>query len=458
MKLTFCGAARAVTGSCIHVQLPRYQLLVDCGLQQGPDLVDNCTFPFSAKEIDAVLLTHCHADHCGRLPFLIQQGFTGPIWMTNPTAQLLEIMLQEQLLRQQHASHHHSGKQHKLPCINQHDVDATLQQIHICHYKQWKTLQKDIQFCFYDAGHILGSASIVLQYCEQKQVQQLLFSGDLGNQHMPMVENPQQTASAQTVIMESTHGDHCYFSQQDYLQPLANLLQQTFQKKGTVLIPAAAIGRTQELLYCLHIIKQKNLAPALPDFPVYVDSTLAYEACQIYNDNTLDEFLDEEARQLKNQCGALLDFPALHFCTTQQQSRQLWQNQQPKVLIAPDSMANSGPICSYLRQYLPRPQTTVVLLGIPRRNTVAHLLLEHTKQLTLQEQHIPVRAHIAALPVRPIHADQPALLHWLQQLPAKPCRVLLNHGDADTSLFLSALLQQYGYHTQVPRYGETISI
>ncbi len=234
MKLTFCGAARAVTGSCIHVQLPRYQLLVDCGLQQGPDLIDNYTFPFSAKEIDAVLLTHCHADHCGRLPFLIQQGFTGPIWMTKPTAQLLKIMLQEQLLRQQHASHRHSGKQHKLPCITQHDVDATLQQIRICRYKQWQTLQKDVQFCFYDAGHILGSASIVLQYCEQKQVRQLLFSGDLGNQHMPIVEDPQQTASAQTVIMESTHGDHCYFSQQDYLQPLANLLQQTFQKKGTV--------------------------------------------------------------------------------------------------------------------------------------------------------------------------------------------------------------------------------
>ena len=135
MKLTFCGAARAVTGSCIHVQLPRYQLLVDCGLQQGPDLIDNYTFPFSAKEIDAVLLTHCHADHCGRLPFLIQQGFTGPIWMTKPTAQLLKIMLQEQLLRQQHASHRHSGKQHKLPCITQHDVDATLQQIRICRYK-----------------------------------------------------------------------------------------------------------------------------------------------------------------------------------------------------------------------------------------------------------------------------------------------------------------------------------
>lgn len=464
MKLTFCGAARAVTGSCIHIELEQYQLLVDCGLQQGQDIIDNNFFFFQPQQLDAVLLTHCHIDHCGRLPLLVKRGFRGPIFMTEPTAYLLDMLLRESADLQEHELHwrnqknRRAGKALQEPLFTLQDVKKTLQQIKVCHYNQWQTLAKDLQFCFYEAGHILGSAMIALDYGEHGQKRRLLCSGDLGNRELPFVGEPQQVTAADYVVMECTHGDHCYWQQRDYKQALAQILQSTLQKGGNVIIPAAAVGRTQEILYYLQQIKQAGLVSAQPDFPVYVDNALAEEACAIYSDDYLNGYLDEEALVLKKRCGALLDFPQLHLCTTREQSCLLNHDNTPKVIIAPSNTCDSGQIRHHLKHNLWRPQCTVVLLGNPRRGTLARALLDGAASVTLFGDEIAVQARVLSLPVRPIHADQPALMQWLQQLQPAPEKIFLNHGDEETALFLTNLLHENFPAVYAPRYGDSFSL
>ena len=464
MQLTFCGAARAVTGSCMHIQHEGYQLLIDCGLQQGQDVIDNNQFLFQPQQLDAVLLTHCHIDHCGRLPLLVKRGFQGPIFMTEPTAYLLDMMLRESAdlqgheLRWRNQKNRRAGKPLQEPFFTLQDVKKTLQQIKICHYGQRQTLTKDLQFCFYDAGHILGSAMIALDYEEHGQKRRLLCSGDLGSRELPFVGEPQQLTAADTVVMECTHGDHCYWQQHGYQQALAQILQSTFQKQGSVIIPAAAIGRTQEVLYYLQQIKQAGLVSALPDFPVYVDNALAEEACAIYSGDYLNGYLDREALVLKKRCGALLNFPHLHLCTTTEQSRLLNQDHAPKVIIASGSTCDGGRIRHHLKHYLWRPQCTVVLLGNPRRGTLARALLDGAASVTLFGDEIAVQARVIALPVRPIHADQPALMQWLQQLQPPPEKIFLNHGDEETAFFLAELLQETSSAIYVPRYGDSFNL
>lgn len=263
--------------------------------------------------------------------------------MTEPTAYLLDMLLRESADLQEHELHwrnqknRRAGKPLQEPLFTLQDVKKTLQQIKVCHYNQRQTLAKDLQFCFYEAGHILGSATIALDYWEHGQKRRLLCSGDLGNQALPFVGEPQQIATADYVVMECTHGDHCYWQQHDYKHALAQILQSTFQKRGNVILPAAAIGRTQEILYYLQQIKQTGLVSVLPDFPVYVDNALAEEACAIYSGDYLHGYLDKEALVLKKRCGTLLDFPHLHLCTTREQSRLLNQDPTPKVIIASGS-------------------------------------------------------------------------------------------------------------------------
>lgn len=458
MELTFCGAARAVTGSCIHIQLPTAQLLIDCGLQQGHDVIDNHHFPFQPQDIDYVLLTHCHIDHCGRLPLLVKQGFAGPIFMTEPTARLLKIMLQDSARMQENDHHWHKHQSTNRILFTMDDVEATLRQIRTCPYHQPCELQPQLQFTFYDAGHILGSATIALRYTEQQQQHTIVFSGDIGNRSMPIIENPQNAPKADIVIMESTHGDHCYLQQSDYLQPLAQLLEQTFQRGGNVLIPAAAVGRTQELLYYLHCIKQRRLTPSLPDFPVYVDSPLSQEANQLYRSGMLDAYLDKEALTLKQHHGTLLEFSNLHFCTNRQQSQAINHTPAPKVIIAASSTCDSGPICHHLLHNLNRSQCTIILLGNQRRGTLSHILSNGTRQVKLLGHDITAQARIVSLHVRPIHGDYQILQQWLGQIQPKPQQIFLNHGDEEVSLLLAQSLQQQNYSVQVPYYGQHFSI
>ncbi len=464
MKLTFCGAARAVTGSCTHVDLEHYQLLVDCGLQQGQDVVDNKGFLFQPQSLDAVLLTHCHIDHCGRLPLLVRQGFGGPIYMTEPTARLLALMLRDSAQLQAQELHWRNRKNRRAnkplqePLFALADVEQTLRQVKICHYGQRQTLADGLRFCFYNAGHILGSAMVELAYRERGEGRKLLFSGDLGNRRLPLVDDPQQPLGANYVVLESTHGDHCYWQQQDYQAALAQVLDSTFQKRGTVLIPAAAVGRTQELLYYLQQIKRQRLVPACPDFPVYVDNDLAREAWAVYGGDYPDCYLDEEALALKQRSSGLLDFPQLHFCSTREQSCALNGDDTPKVIIAPGSLCDGGRIRHHLKHHLWQPQCTVVLLGNPRGGTLARTLLDGAAQVSLLGEEIAVQARVVSLPVRPIHADQPALQQWVQRLQPPPQQIFLNHGDEDTALFLAAALGQLPAAVHVPRYGDSFTL
>ncbi len=427
MELTFCGAAQTVTGSCMHLKGEDVQILIDCGAFQGSDRAHD--FPFDPRSVDALILTHAHVDHCGRVARLVQRGFSGPLFMTAPTARLLELLLR--------------NNQRKLR-LSDAALSRTLRAVEILPYEKARRWH-GLRIRFYDAGHMLGSA-IAEIVCDGRT---LLFSGDIGNVDMPFVDDPQSARHADYVVLESTHGDHCYLPASDCQTALGEVLADVCAQGGTLLLPAAQVGRTQELLYYLHQLRAEK---ALPPFSVYVDAPLARDVCRIYDDGALDAYLDREALELKRRAGAMLEFRGLQFCTPRQ-ARRLSSVPGPKVILAPDG-AGEGVARHHLRRCLPQPQNAVAFLGSPRRGTIGRRLLEGAGSVRLWDQTIPVRARVLTLPVQPLHADQPSLLHWLKELRRPPRQVFVNHGDADTVQFFAQSLTEAGYSVQTPAYGE----
>ena len=306
MQLNFYGADRAVTGSCHGLTVGGCHLLIDCGLQQGRDEVDNHVFPFSANHMDDVIVTHAHIDHSGRLPLLVKQGFRGRIFATEMTCRLLRIMLLDSGHIQESDAEYlnrklaRSGKPPVEPLYTIQDVEDTLTHLVPVPYNQIVELNENVRFQFTDAGHLLGSAYVQLWAKENGEERKLIFSGDIGNVDQPVIKDPEPVSGADYVIMESTYGDRNHEPPDDYCAVLTNILRKTFSRGGSVIIPSFAVGRTQELLYFFREIKQRELLPEFPDFPIVVDSPLAVEATNIFAED-LSGYLDEESAALMRQ-------------------------------------------------------------------------------------------------------------------------------------------------------------
>ena len=288
MKLSFYGADQCVTGSCHCLEVNGKKILVDCGLQQGRDEIDNAALPFHPGSIDAVLVTHAHIDHSGRIPMLIKNGFAGPIITTRVTANLLDIMLQDSAhIQEQDAEYHNrknkrAGRPEVEPIYTVEDAMRVREFIQPCEYGQQVQITDDVTAEFIDAGHLLGSASIRLTCREGGEMRTIVFSGDIGNVDQPIIRNPQFFDSADYVLMESTYGDRNHTEVWSYTDQLAQIIDETLAKGGNVVIPAFAVGRTQELLYFIREIKDRGLVSSVKDFPVYVDSPLAKKATTIF--------------------------------------------------------------------------------------------------------------------------------------------------------------------------------
>ena len=329
MKLTFFGAAKAVTGSCHCVECGGRKILVDCGLQQGRDERDNRELDFNPGYIDAVVVTHAHIDHSGRLPLLVKQGFAGNIYCTRLTGQLLSIMLrdsahiQESDAKWENQKGQRAGKPPVEPLYTLADVEKTMRHVVTLEYGQKIPIADGVSLRFVDAGHLLGSASAELWLTEGEETRKIVFSGDIGNREQPIIRNPQYITEADYVVTESTYGDRLHDMSQDpdYTGDLAAIIDETLGKGGNVIIPSFAVGRTQELLYFIREIKEQGLVKCVPDFQVYVDSPLAGEATRIFSGD-LHGYLDEEAIEaLKG--GALFQFPGLCITESTDESRAL---------------------------------------------------------------------------------------------------------------------------------------
>ena len=357
MKLSFFGADQCVTGSCHCLEVNGNKILIDCGLQQGRDEVDNSSLPFHAGEIDFVLVTHAHIDHSGRIPMLLKQGFQGRIFATRLTAQLLDIMLQDSAHIQESDAEYQNRKNLRAgrptvePLYTVEDAQRVREFLTTCEYGEKVDLCEGVSMECIDAGHLLGSASMKLTLTENGETRTIVFSGDIGNVDQPIIRDPQFFHEADFVVMESTYGNRNHTEVWSYTDELAQIIDETLGKGGNVVIPSFAVGRTQELLYFIRQIKDENLVKSVPNFDVYVDSPLSKAATTIFCGD-LRGYLDEEAVALVKDGTHMFNFPGLHLTETVDESKNLNLDPSPKVIISASGMCDAGRIRHHLKHNL----------------------------------------------------------------------------------------------------------
>ncbi len=464
MKLSFYGADQCVTGSCHCLEVNGKKILVDCGLQQGRDEVNNAEFPFAAGSIDYVLVTHAHIDHSGRIPMLIKQGFQGRIVTTRLTADLLDIMLQdsahiqEQDAEWKNRKAERSGAPHVEPLYTVEDAARVRQYMTTCEYGQRVPLCPGVTLEFIDAGHLLGSASIIVDAEEDGVQKRLVFSGDLGNVNQPIIRDPVHIHGADYVVMESTYGDRNHTEVWSYTDDLAEIIDETIARGGNVIIPSFAVGRTQELLYFIREIKDKGMVKTDPDFPVYIDSPLAKKATTIFTGN-LHGYLDEDALALVQDGTHMFNFTNLRMTETSEESKQLNEDPTPKVIISASGMCDAGRIRHHLKHNLWRKECTVVFVGYQGEGTLGRTLLEGAKSVKLFGEEIAVNAQIVNFQGLSSHADRDHLLSWIADFKSpKPQHVFIVHGDREVAPFFAQSVAALGFTAHAPQYTEVYDL
>ena len=464
MKLSFFGADQCVTGSCHCLEVNGKRILVDCGLQQGRDEVSNAEFPFAANSIDCVLVTHAHIDHSGRIPMLIKQGFQGRILTTRLTADLLDIMLldsahiQEQDAEWKNRKGERSGAPRVEPLYTIEDASRVREFMTTCEYGEKIDLCEGVTVEFVDAGHLLGSASIIVDAEENGVTKRLVFSGDLGNINQPIIRDPVHIYGADYVVMESTYGDRNHTEVWSYTDDLARIIDETIGRGGNVVIPSFAVGRTQELLYFIREIKDAGLVKSNPDFPVYIDSPLAKKATTIFTGD-LRGYLDEEALELVQDGTHMFNFTNLRMTETSEESKLLNMDSTPKVIISASGMCDAGRIRHHLKHNLWRKESSVVFVGYQGEGTLGRTLLEGAKSVKLFGEEIAVNAQIVNFKGLSSHADRDHLLAWIQNFKApKPQHVFVVHGDREVAPFFAQSITNLGFTAHAPQYTEVYDL
>ena len=460
MKLSFFGADQCVTGSCHCLEVNGKRILVDCGLQQGRDEVSNAEFPFAAGGIDCVLVTHAHIDHSGRIPMLIKQGFQGRILTTRLTADLLDIMLldsahiQEQDAEWKNRKAERSGAPRVEPLYTIEDASRVREFLTTCEYGEKVELCQGVTVEFVDAGHLLGSASIIVDAEENGVTKRLVFSGDLGNINQPIIRDPVHIHGADYVVMESTYGDRNHPEVWSYTGQLAQIIDETLGKGGNVVIPSFAVGRTQELLYFIREIKDQGLVTSVPNFPVYVDSPLAKSATTIFCGD-LRGYLDQDALELVKDGTHMFNFPGLHLTETVDESKALNEDHTPKVIISASGMCDAGRIRHHLKYNLWRADSAVVFVGFQSPGTLGRSLLDGTPSVKLFGEDVAVRAKVVNFQGLSSHADHDHLLDWIGHFKEpKPQHVFVVHGDREVAPVFAQTVSQLGFTAHAPQYTE----
>lgn len=467
MKLIFIGADHEVTGSCHYLEVNGKHILVDYGMEQGVNKFENIPLPVPEAQIDYVFLTHAHVDHSGLLPLLYARGFRGQIYTTDATADLCSIMLRDcahiQMMEAEwknRKAKRSAGVKVAEPMYTMEDTDGVLKRIVACHYDTMVEVCEGVKIRFTDIGHLLGSASIEVWLSEDGIERKLVFSGDIGNVNQPLLKDPSFTKEADYVIMESTYGDRYHpkesltkEGQRDYVTELAQILRETFDKGGNVVIPSFAVGRTQEILYFLRKIKVGRMVQGHEGFPVYVDSPMAVEATSIFQENRMDCF-DEEAMELVQENINPIAFAGLKLTVTSEESKEINFIDTPKVIISASGMCDAGRIRHHLKHNLWREECTILFVGYQSVGTLGRALVEGIDKVKLFGEEIQVKASIKQLTGLSGHADKEGLLTWINAFEKKPRKVFVVHGeDSVCTSFAGCLTGEYGLHAYAPYSG-----
>lgn len=469
MRITFLGAARMVTGSSFLLEHNGFSLLIDLGLAQGNDEErTGSELPFSAQDIDAVILTHAHIDHSGRLPLIAKEGYSGPIYATEATYRLSSIMLldsahiqESDALWKSRRSMREGGSSVE-PLYTAADAESALSLFRSVPYCQRIFLRDDISFMMIDAGHLLGSASVKIFYSEDGEERSIVFSGDIGNTDQPMLRNPEYFDTADYAVMESTYGDRLHEkpegSEKDVLrkraEELAEITDRTFRRGGNLIIPSFAVGRTQEILYLFRIIMENRILPY--EIPVFVDSPLSVRATAVFASCLRDDYFDEEARAMIEEGVNPILFPSLTAVIDAEESKKLNQRKESAVIISSSGMCEAGRIRHHLKHNIWRSDSTILFVGYQAEGTLGREIVDGAESVNLFGEEIMVNAEIAILKGTSGHADKNGLIEWASAFSSNPRGIFVVHGENETAQYFASMISSsLGVRAYAPELGES---
>jgi metallo-beta-lactamase family protein len=463
MRLHFHGAAGDVTGAAFQLTTEHASVLVDCGLYQGGRqmVAKNRVVPKLARgSVDAVVVTHAHLDHIGRLPFLTKRGYTGPIFGTGPTFDLGRVIMRDALrlqqgdLERENRRRRSAGQRPLEPLYGEEDVKGLGPLLRTVKYDARVEIAPGISARFVDAGHILGSASVELTVAERGGTRTVVFSGDLGPRGAPLLADPVPFERADVVVLESTYGDRNHRSLHDTAIEAREIIRRAVQAKAKMLVPVFAIGRTQLLLYLLAGAFRRKM---LPRFPIYLDSPMAIEATRIYGQNT--EMFDAEARAMLESGELRRGLESVRTCASADESRALAKAAGPCLIMAGSGMCSGGRIMHHLRNELGRPETAVLIVGYQSPGSLGRRLVDSEKTVTIFGEKVAVRASVHTLGGFSAHAGQDDLVRWFASMASSRPQLILAHGEDRARRALGQRIEtEHGIRARCPNLGETIEI
>jgi metallo-beta-lactamase family protein len=452
VDIEFVGAAREVTGSCHVLRVAGKTVVLDCGLFQGKrsdSNAKNLRVPLPIEQIDAVVLSHAHIDHAGRLPFLVREGYHGTIWCTPATRDLCAVMLADSAHIQEKDAEFltRRGKRAIEPLYSLRHATRTIELMSCIPYHRTFDVVPGVRATFLDAGHILGSASVVLDCTEGSVTRRLVFSGDIGRSGLPIIRDPEPPEGADAVIMESTYGDRTHESTEGARARLAAVIRETAARGGRILIPAFAVGRTQELVYDLHVLAG---AGAIPPVPIYIDSPLAIDTTSVFE---MHPDLFDHGEDLVQRVRDLFRFELVHYTRDVEESKALAGMRGPMVIIAASGMAESGRILHHLAQGAADPRNTVLIVGFQAEHTLGRRIVERRPMLTIFGDEVPLRAQVEVINGYSAHADRVELSSWIDRVRERSpsvSRVWLVHGEPPAQDTLATTLRAKGLTVGCP--------
>ncbi len=460
LRLTFHGAAQTVTGSMHHVQWGKRQYLLDCGLFQGrrsEARERNTHFPFRPNEIDAVIISHAHIDHCGNLPNLVRQGFAGPIYCTPATRDLMAIMLTDSAKIQEEDAAFLNRKKPKdqaiQPLYSQSDVRNTIRRCQTFSYDQLFHPEADLAIRFTDAGHILGSAMISMRFQNGHSKHTLTFTGDLGRPGMPILRDPDPVPEADWIISESTYGDRLHEPPEKSLEALGLFVKRVIDRGGKVLIPAFSLGRTQSLLYDLQgLIRQSRI----PSVPIFVDSPLAVAASHVYAMHP--DCFDDETMTLLEADAEVMDGANVYFLQRAKDSMTLNDRLDPCIIIAASGMCEAGRILHHLKHHVEDPKNGVLIVSFQAQHTLGWKLVKRFPVVRILDREVQPQAEIVPLSGLSSHADQANLVDALEPVGRHAKGIFLVHGEVEAATALQeALKERHILNVHIPEPGFSVS-
>lgn len=474
MKITFLGATKTVTGSNFLVEGAGKRFLVDCGMWQGKaehEMENSQEFEFNPSEIDFMLLTHAHIDHSGRIPKLYNEGFTGKIYATKATCDLCEIMLpdsghiQEIEIEWRNRKRMREGKQALPPLYTAEDALRSMEVFEPVDYDDIIEIDDNISVRFNDAGHMLGSAVIELWVFENGKTVKTVFTGDLGNNDLPLLDSPTMIDNADYVIMESTYGNRLHMKNLEKANMFLDIVSETLDNGGTVVIPSFAVGRTQEILYEIDVLKEEKgqdeefakKYQTIMRAPVYVDSPLAISATEVFKKNT--ELFEEEIQEKMKSGDHPLEFPGLKFTVTADESKALNESNESSIIISASGMCEVGRIKHHLKHNLWNPKSTILFVGYQAPGTLGRSIVDGAEKVKIFGEEIAVNARIEYIEGYSGHADQEWLLNFIYSFINKPKHVFLVHGEEEGQLVLKQKIEETAeVPVTIPDFGEAYEL